>query len=57
MINIIESAVDAPDSPRATALGLVDARFKAISLLKEIIVNVYNEPISCDLREEVRGSR
>jgi hypothetical protein len=34
---------------------LVDAPFKAISSLKEIIVNVYDEPLSCDLREEMRG--
>ncbi len=37
-INIMESAIDAPDSPRAAALALVDARFKAISSLKEIVV-------------------
>ena len=45
------------DSPRvaAEALALVDARFKAISSLKEIIVNVYNEPPSFDLREKIRG--
>jgi hypothetical protein len=54
-INIMESAIDAPDSPRAATLALVDARFKAISSLKEIIVNVYDEPISCDLREEMHG--
>jgi hypothetical protein len=54
-INIMESAIDAPDSPRAAALALVDARFKAISSLKEIIVNVYDEPLSCDLREKMRG--
>jgi hypothetical protein len=41
----MESAIDALDSPRAAAaLALVDARFKAISSLKEIIVNVYDEP-------------
>jgi hypothetical protein len=33
----------------------LDARFKAISSLKEIIVNVYDEPPSCDLREKMRG--
>jgi hypothetical protein len=49
----MESAIDF-DSPRAAAaLALVDARFKAISSLKEIIVNVYDEPLSCDLREEM----
>lgn len=52
----MESAIDALDSPRATAaLALVDARFKAISSLKEIIVNVYDDPLSCDLREQMRG--
>jgi hypothetical protein len=51
----MESAIDF-DSPRAAAaLALVDARFKAISSLKEIIVNVYDEPLSCDLREKMRG--
>jgi hypothetical protein len=54
-INIMESAIDAPDSPRAAALPLVDARFKAISSLKEIIVNVYDAPLSCDLREKMRS--
>jgi hypothetical protein len=44
-----------PDSPRAAVLALVDTRFKAISLLKEIIINVYNEPISYNLREKMRG--
>lgn len=43
-----------PDSPRAAALVLVDARFKAISSLKEIIVNMYDKPLNCDLREEIR---
>jgi hypothetical protein len=54
-INIMESAIDAPDSPRAAALALVDARFKAISSLKEIIVTVYDEPLSCGRWEEMRG--
>jgi hypothetical protein len=50
----MESAIDI-DSPRAAAaLSLVGARFKAISLLKEIIVNVYDRPLSCNLREEMR---
>jgi hypothetical protein len=51
-ITIMESAIDALDSPRVAApMALVDARFKAILSLKEIIVNVF----SCDLREEMRG--
>jgi hypothetical protein len=54
-MNIMESAIEVSDSPRAAALALVDARFKAISSLKEIIVNVYDEPISCDLRKEMHG--
>jgi len=48
-------AQGSPDSPRAAALALVDARFKAILSLKEIIDNVYDEPLSCDLREKMRG--
>jgi hypothetical protein len=55
-INAMEVAINMLDSPRAAApLALVDARFKAISSLKEIIVNVYDEPLSCDLREKMRG--
>jgi hypothetical protein len=56
-IMAMESAIDALDNPGAAseALALVDARFKAISSLKEIIVNVYDEPLSCDLREKMRG--
>ena len=57
-INIMESAINALDSPRVAAPpALIDARFKAISSLKEIIVNVYDKPISCNLREEMRGYR
>lgn len=53
----MESAINALDSPPVAAPPvLVDARFKAISSLKEIIVNVCDEPISCDLREEMRGA-
>jgi hypothetical protein len=47
-------SIDALDSPRAAAtLALVDTRFKAISSLKEVIVNVYDESLSCDLREKM----
>jgi hypothetical protein len=36
-------------------LPRVEARFKAILSLKEIIANVYNKPLNCDLREKIRG--
>ena len=53
----MEFAIDALDSPRtaAEALVLVNARFKAISSLKEVIVNVYDETPSDDLRKKIRG--
>ena len=51
----MESAIDIESPRAAAALALVDARFKAILSLKGIIVNVYDEPISCDLWEEMRG--
>jgi hypothetical protein len=53
----IKIAIDALDSPRiaADALALVDARFKAISSLKEIIVNAYDESPSDNLRKKIRG--
>jgi hypothetical protein len=37
------------------ACGISDSHLKAISPLKEIIVNIYEEPASCDLREKVRA--
>ena len=51
----MEEAIDALDSPRAATkvLVLVDARFKAISSLKEVIVNVYDEPPNDDLRKKI----
>ena len=51
----MEVAIDALDSPRAAteALALVDARFKVISSLKEVIVNVYDEPPNDDLRKKI----
>jgi hypothetical protein len=51
----VELAIDALDSPRAAAevLALVDARFKAISSLNEVIVNVYDETPSDDLRKKM----
>ncbi|OCK94777.1 uncharacterized protein K441DRAFT_659674 [Cenococcum geophilum 1.58] len=54
--NAMEVAINALDSPRAAteALALVDARFKAISPLEEVIVNVYGEPPSDDLRKKIR---
>lgn len=57
IINIIKSAINAPNSPQAATLALIDARFKAILLLKEIIINIYNKPISYNLREEMYGYR
>jgi len=54
-IDAMES-IDALDSPRAAAtLALVDTRFKAISSLKEVIVNIYNKSLSCDLKEKMRS--
>lgn len=51
----MQVAIDTLDSPRAAAemLALVDARFKAISSLKEVIVNVYDEPPSDYLRKMI----
>ena len=55
-INIIEVAIDILDCPQVAApLALVDARFKTISSLKEIIINIYDEPLNCDLKEKIRG--
>jgi hypothetical protein len=53
----VELSIDSLDNPRAAAeaLALVDTRFKAISSLKEIIVNVYDETPSLDLRDKMRG--
>jgi hypothetical protein len=52
----MEEAINALDSPRAATkvLALVDARFKAISSLKEVIVNVDDEPPNDDLRKKIR---
>jgi hypothetical protein len=52
----MEVAIDALDSPRVATkvLALVDAHFKAISSLKEVIVNVYDEPPNDDLRKKIR---
>jgi hypothetical protein len=51
----MESRLDAAYSPRAAdeALTLVDARFKAIPSLKEVIVNLYDEPPSDYLRKKI----
>ena len=54
-INIIESTINTPNSPRVTALLLVDTRFKVISSLKEIIINIYDILLSYDLREKIRS--
>jgi len=52
----MEVAINALDSPQAAteALALVDARFKAISPLEEVIVNVYDKPPNDDLRKKIR---
>ena len=52
----MESRLDAADSPRAAdvALTLVDARFKAIPSLKEVIVNLYDEPPNGYLRKKIQ---
>lgn len=34
---------------------MVDARFKAIPLLQEIHINLYDEPINLDVREKMNG--
>lgn len=53
----MEYTIDARDSPRiaAEALALADSHFRAISSLEDVIVNVYYEAPSYDLREEMRG--
>jgi hypothetical protein len=53
----VELSIDSLDNPRAAAeaLALVDTLFKAISSLKEIIVNVYDEAPSLYLRDKMRG--
>jgi hypothetical protein len=55
MIIAMESAMDFDSPQAAAALALVEARFKAILSLKEIIANVYNKPLNCDLREKICG--
>jgi hypothetical protein len=49
--------LDALDSPRivAKALALVDARFRAISSLQEIIVELYEDSISADTRTKMES--
>jgi hypothetical protein len=51
----MESCLDAADSPRGAdeALTLVDARFKTIPSLKEVIVNLYDKPPSDYLRKKI----
>ena len=53
----MEPRLDAADSPRAAdeALTLVDARFKAIPSLKEVIVNLYDKPPSDYLRKKIQN--
>ena len=52
----MEKAIDALDSPRVATkvLALVDARFKAIPSLKEVIVNVDDKHPNDDLRKKIR---
>jgi hypothetical protein len=56
-MNIIERQLDLVDSPTicAKAFALVDARFKAISSLQEIIVEVHSEGPSSDIRNKMKS--
>ena len=55
--NAMELKLDALDSPRIAgeALALVDARFRAISSLKEVVVKVYEDGPSVDIRKKMEG--
>ncbi|ERF77024.1 hypothetical protein EPUS_06892 [Endocarpon pusillum Z07020] len=55
--NAMELTLDALDSPEtvAQAITLVDARFRAISSLQEIIVEVYEDGPSDDIRTEMKS--
>ncbi|KAH8600236.1 hypothetical protein B0O99DRAFT_590614 [Bisporella sp. PMI_857] len=54
---VVERSLDSLNNPRAAAeaLALVDACFKEISSLEELVVNVYDDAPSLDLRDEMRG--
>lgn len=49
--------LDALDSPQIVveALALVDARFRAISPLREVIVEVYEDGPSADIRRKMES--
>lgn len=49
--------LDAPESPQIVggALALVDARFRAISSLEEVVVKVYEDGPSVDIRRKMEG--
>ena len=55
--NAMELELDALDSPKivAQAIALVDARFRAISSLQEIIVEVYEDGPSDHIRREMKS--
>jgi hypothetical protein len=55
----MENRLDSLDSPTicAKALALVAARFKTISSLQEIIVEVYEEGLSSDIRRKMESYR
>ena len=57
--NAMEVKLDALDYPKivAKALALVDARFRAISSLQEIIVKVYKDRPSDHIRREMKNHR
>ncbi|KAJ6132241.1 hypothetical protein N7471_007456 [Penicillium samsonianum] len=53
----MENQLDSFDSPKICekALALVDARFREISSLQEIVIEVYEEGPSLDLRRKMRS--
>lgn len=55
--NIMGPTLDALDSPQIAgeALALADARFRAISSLKEVVVKVYEDCPSVDIRRKLEG--
>jgi hypothetical protein len=55
--NAMELKLDALDSPRIAgeALALVDARFRAILSLEEVVVEVYEDGPSVDIRRKMEG--
>ncbi|KAJ5480517.1 hypothetical protein N7530_006026 [Penicillium desertorum] len=57
--NTMENWVDSFDSPSicARALALIDARFRAISSLQEIVIEVYEEGPSTYIRKKMESHR